>query len=255
MSSGSDGMRAVNILDVNIDPVSELEALNKVADFIAAKKPHQVATINAEFIVEAQKNSQFRKVLNDADLALADSSAVVWAARFLGSFLPERIPGADFVNLLALQAEEQGWRLYLIGGAAGVAEEAGKALKKIHPGLQVVGAEAGLERGSHLDIAAQTEALVNRIKNAKPDILLVAFGAPKQDLFIADNKDELGVPVMIGVGGTLDFLAGRVKRAPEIWRQLALEWLWRLLNDPRRMPRIYRAVVKFPWLVISSKFR
>lgn len=248
-------MKSVKILSIPLHAVSRQEALVSLADFIASGKSHQVTTVNSEFIMIAQSDAAFRTVLQEADLSLADSSGVMWAARFTGHYLPERIPGADLIHDIAAMGAERKWKLYLVGAAKGVAERAGAVLEKMHPGVVVVGAEAGLlYRPNAKTMFDETEVaeLAGRIRKAKPDVLLVAFGAPKQDLFIAKYKKELGVPVMVGVGGSFDFLAGKVKRAPAIWRKLWLEWLWRLFQEPKRFKRIWTAVVLFPLRVIFA---
>lgn len=248
-------MKSLKILSVPVHPVTRLEALEKVADFIKTGKPHQVATVNAEFVMTAQQNNEFMAVLQHADLAIADSSGIMWAARFLATYLPERIPGADFVNDIAREASVKGWKLYLIGGQKGVAEKAAATLERRFPGVRIVGKEEGLpiKQSSELFDQQDVVDLTKRIRQVKPDILLVAFGAPRQELFIARYKNQLQVPVMMGVGGTFDFLAYRIKRAPKWLRAIGLEWVWRLLREPQRFSRIWTAVIQFPLAVIASR--
>lgn len=245
-------MRTVSVLQVPIHVVTQEEALERIELFIHSGRPHQLATVNAEFIIEAQRNPAFRRVLQQTDLSLADSTAVTWAARYLGHPLPRRIPGADLVIELAQVGSEKGWEIYLVGGAEGVAEAAAKKLKLLYPNLAIVEAEAGMVYDPKQPDEETITKLVERIKRAKPDVLLVAFGAPKQELFIAQYKRALAVPVMIGVGGTFDFLSGRRIRAPKLLRMLGLEWLWRLIQEPSRWRRIFTAVVVFPLKVIFS---
>lgn len=248
-------MDAVKILGVPVHTVTRLEALDKIAEYIKTGKPHQVTTVNPEFVMTAQKNAEFRLALEHADLSLADGSGVMWAARYLNHYLPERIPGADLVNDIMARAEADGWRIYLIGGRAGVAEKSAARLQEKYPQLHIVGAEIGLSyRASQKKLFNEKEAdeIVDRIRKARPDVLLVAFGAPKQDLFIFRYKKELGVPVMIGVGGTFDFMAGKVRRAPRWMSRLSLEWLWRLLQQPSRYSRIWTAVISFPLRVMAQ---
>lgn len=245
-------MKSVDILGIPIHAVTETEALEKIAAYIASRKPHQVTTVNGEFVLTAQNNPTFKKVLKGADLSLADTTNITWAARYLGHPLPERIPGADITLALAQLAAKTGWSLYLVGGQGDVAKLAAERLVARYPKLKIAGAEEGIT--PHSD-QATVETLVKRIATAKPDILLVAFGAPKQDLFIAEHKKELGVPVMIGVGGTLDFLSGRIPRAPLFLRRLGFEWLWRLLMEPRRFKRIIDALIIFPYTIITRGSR
>lgn len=248
-------MKSIKILDIPIHSLSFQQALDALAEFIASQQPHQITTVNPEFILEAQHNPEFRKILQGADLSLADGAGIMWAARYQGRPLLEKIPGADLTYELARLAAGQGWSIYLVGGGEGIAVRAAEQLQHNYPKLKIVGAESGITKRPSGQLFDQTEVdqLISRIRKAKPDILLVAFGAPKQELFINRYKKELGVPVMIGVGGTFDYLAGRVSRAPEGWRQFNLEWLWRLLQQPKRLRRIFKAVIVFPMKVIFSK--
>lgn len=249
-------MQSVNILGVPVHAVTRQETIEKITQYIASGKSHQVVTVNPEFVMIAQHDPEFMYALERADLSLADGSGIMWAARFLGHYLPERITGADLTDELMVLAQANGWKVYLIGAAKGVADRAAEKLRKRFPDLKIVGAEEGLtyqaDRKNLFDVK-EADKLVKRIQKAAPDILLVALGAPKQDLFISRYKKELGVAVMIGVGGSFDFLAGRIRRAPKWLRILALEWLWRLIQEPKRFRRIYTSVVQFPLKVISSR--
>lgn len=249
-------MKSIKILSIPLHGITRLEALEKVSEFIASRKPHQVTTVNSEFIMTAQQDAEFMKVLQKADLSIADSSGVMWAARFLGTYLPERIPGADLVVDIARESASKGWKLYLIGAQKGIAEKAAAALERRCPGVKIVGAEEGLPlRSDAKALFGENDVttLIGRIRKAAPDVLLVAFGAPKQDLFISRYKEQLQVPVMIGVGGTFDFLANRIKRAPKWLRSIGFEWVWRLLREPKRFNRIWTAIFRFPVRVIQSK--
>ncbi len=251
----SKSRKRVTILGVPLDNLTIEEALERLTAMIESGQPHQIVTVNPEFILEAEQNPEFAQVLTKADLSLADGVGVTWAARFLDQPLLERIPGADLVNLMAQTADQKGWRLYLLGAGQAIAKTAAEHLKKAYPNLQIVGAEPGIVYNPAAPEQPGLEELIKRINKAQADILLVAFGAPKQDLFIARHKTELKVPVMIGVGGTLDYLAGRIERAPKQWRQLGLEWLWRLVQEPSRFKRIWRAVAGFPIRIIVARVR
>lgn len=242
----------INILNVPVHSVTSEEALALVGNFIESGKPHQITTVNAEFVMTARQNAKFMEALQAADLALADSTSITWAARYAGHSLPERISGADFVVDLAKTAEQEKWSLYLLGGSENIAKKAARNLKKQFPLLKIVGAEEGFTPNAG---EKEQKKAILRVSKAKPDILLVALGAPKQDLFIYENKKELAVPVMIGVGGTFDFLAGAVLRAPKILRALSLEWLWRLIMQPSRWRRILIATLIFPFNVIKEAKR
>lgn len=236
----------VTILGIRVDALTYDDLRQRIAGFIAAGGPHQICTANPEFVMEARRNPAFRQVLADADLVLADGVGLLWAARRTGQHLLQRVTGSDGVPLIAAWAAEGGWRLYLLGAAPGVAERAAEILCARHPGLQIVGTFAG----SPADRDAAE--IIARIQEARPDVLLVAYGAPKQDLWIARYRDALGVPVMMGIGGTLDFIAGVQKRAPRWVQRLNLEWLFRLITQPWRWRR-QLDLPRFVWAVLREK--
>jgi N-acetylglucosaminyldiphosphoundecaprenol N-acetyl-beta-D-mannosaminyltransferase len=239
--------RAVNILGVPVHAVTMPATLEWIAGAIDNGGPRQICTANPEFVMRARRDPAFRAVLQAADLVLPDGVGLLWAARRLGDSLPERVAGSDLIYRLAERAAERGWRLFLLGAAEGVAARAAARLQARSPGLAVVGTHAGSPRPE--DEAAQ----VALIRAARPDVLLVAYGAPQQDLWIARNRERLGVPVSIGVGGTFDFVAGVARRAPRWVQRLGLEWLHRLARQPWRVGRIYTAVVAFPLAVWRAR--
>ncbi|MGQ9768220.1 MAG: WecB/TagA/CpsF family glycosyltransferase [Anaerolineae bacterium] len=237
----------MTILGVRVDALTYDDLRERIAGFIAAGGPHQICTANPEFVMEARRNPPFREVLAQADLVLADGVGLLWAARWLGHHLPQRVTGSDGVPLIAAWAAKAGWRIFLLGAAPGVAKRAGQILVQRYPGLQVVGAYAG----SPAD--AEAPEIIARIQAAQPHVLFVAYGAPKQDLWIAKHREALGVPVMMGVGGTLDFIAGVQKRAPLWVQRLNLEWLFRLITQPWRWRR-QLDLPRFVWAVIKERF-
>ena len=220
------------ILGVRVDRVTTAGALARIASFIAEGGPHQVVTVNPEFVMAARRNRAFRAVLEGADLCLADGVGLLWAGRVLGRPLPERVAGSDLVPQIAALAAARGWRLFLLGAQPGVAARAAEALQRVNPDLRVVGTYAG----SPADEEAPT--MIELIRAGRPDILLVAYGAPAQDLWIARHRAALQIPVMMGVGGAFDFLAGVTPRAPRWMRQMGLEWLHRLICQPWRWRRM-----------------
>jgi N-acetylglucosaminyldiphosphoundecaprenol N-acetyl-beta-D-mannosaminyltransferase len=233
------------LLGVAVDRVDLEGAIARIDDFVREGVPRQVVTVNPEFVIAARRDRRFRRVLNAADLAVADGVGIVWAANLLGDRLRERVGGVEVVECLAARAARAGHRLYLLGAEEGVAAEAARRLELRHPGLSVAGTFAGSPR-------PQDEAGIReRILEAHPDVLLVAFGAPAQEFWIARNLQRLGVPVAIGVGGAFDYLAGRASRAP-VWLQRAgLEWLYRLARQPWRWRRML-ALPRFAALVLAS---
>lgn len=227
------------ILNVPIDDLNMDEALNRLEEFIAigreTGKSHQVATVNADFAVKSLRDPELRYLLREADMATADGMPLVWGARLLGAPLEDRVTGSDMVPALAGRAAQKGYSIYLFGAAPGVAERAGEILQEKNPGLNI----AGVCSPPYKSILETDQSVLDDIKAAAPDILLVAFSHPKQEKWIGMYGRELGVPVIIGIGGTLDFIAGKTKRAPKWMQRAGLEWTFRLLHEPRRLWRRY----------------
>jgi N-acetylglucosaminyldiphosphoundecaprenol N-acetyl-beta-D-mannosaminyltransferase len=240
-------LQRVYILGVRVDAIRFDQVLSCIQEFIAFGRPHQIVTVNPEFVMIARKNAEFRRIINGAALALPDGVGVCWASRWLGQPLPQRVPGVDLVVRLAALAAAKRYRLYLLGAMPGVAERAASVLLAHYPDLQVVGTFAGSPRPEH------EQDIIARVRAARPDILLVAYGAPAQDFWIDRNKERLGVPVCIGVGGSFDYIAGVRPLAPGCLRQLGLEWLFRLITQPWRWRRML-ALPRFVWLVFWSRW-
>ncbi|NLG49154.1 MAG: WecB/TagA/CpsF family glycosyltransferase [Chloroflexi bacterium] len=240
-------MDSVNILGVRVDNVTTAETLALIERFIAKGQPHQIATVNPEFVMRAQQDGAFHVVLEECDLSLPDGAGLLWAARLLGHPLRERVTGSDTVPLIARLSAARGYRLYLLGAAPGVAEQAAAVLQRDYPGLQIVGTYAGSPDPTEED------EIVARIVAASPDVLFVAYGAPRQDVWIHRNLARLGVPVCMGVGGTFDFIAGVAVRAPLWMRRAGLEWLHRLWREPWRWRRML-ALPRFAWRVLRQRF-
>lgn len=247
VSGGGQGVgppRRVAILSARVDDVTWDEALARIATFIASGTPHQIMTPNPEFVMRARRDASFRALLDRVDLAPADGVGLKWAARLLGDAIRDVVPGSDLVERLAAVGAAQGQRWFLLGAEEGVAAAAGAVLARRYPGLAIAGTWSGSP-----DPAADDDTCA-RIEAAKPvDVLLVAYGAPKQDFWIARNQPRLGIPVGIGVGGTFNFLAGRSRRPPAIIRRLNLIWLFRLVTEPWRWRR-QLALVHFAALVL-----
>lgn len=227
------------ILGTPVDDVTMDEALQHIDAFIktgrATGKGHQIATINADFVVKSLQDAELRRILQEADMATADGMPLVWSARLLGVPLKGRVTGADMVPALAEQAAQKGYSIYFLGAAPGVAEQAAQILQQQYPALKI----AGIASPSVEAVQNGDPAVIAACKAAKPDILLVAFGNPKQEKWIYRHAQELGIPVMIGVGGTFDFIAGVTKRAPQWMQQSGLEWSYRLIQQPGRLWKRY----------------
>lgn len=226
----------VDLLRVRIDPIDLDSALLTVQSAIRSRRPHQFATVNVDFLKLAKHDLAFRRLLNTADLVVADGMPLVWAARLLGTPVPARITGTDLVLGCAALAAAGGHRIFLLGGAPSVADLAARALCKRFPGLCVCGTYAP----PFGPFSAEEDArIVSRIRAAGPDVLFVAFGAPRQDVWIRAHMAELGVPVCVGIGGVLNFLAGTIRRAPLWMQRSGLEWLFRLSQEPARLAKRY----------------
>jgi N-acetylglucosaminyldiphosphoundecaprenol N-acetyl-beta-D-mannosaminyltransferase len=234
------------MLGVAIDDVTEDEAIERVVGFLAAGGPHQLATVNPEFVMEARRNPAFRAALAAADLATPDGFGLLLVAKLRGMPLRGRVTGVELAERIAAEGARRGWRLFLLGAAPGVAERAAATLCGRYPQLLIAGCYAG---SPHPEDDAHVCALVAA---AQPDVLLVAYGHPAQELWIARNQPKLHVPLALGVGGVLDYLAGVVPRAPRWVRRLGLEWLYRLVRQPWRWRRILTAVPWFLWTALRE---
>lgn len=234
-------LKSVEILGVRVHNVTMVDTLRLLTEMALSNKPHHVVTVNPEFIMVAQHNKVFKRVLNNAALAIPDGAGVLWASRRLGKPIAERVTGVDTVRQLSAVAREKNLNMFLLGGAPGVAEKASVELQRENPGLNIVDTYAGSP-----DISEEAE-ICERIRSAKPHILLVAYGSPRQDLWIDRNLIKLETPVAIGVGGTFDFITGKVPRAPQWMRERNIEWLYRLWLEPwrwRRMTALPRFMVR-----------
>jgi len=238
----------LRILGIRVDNVTTPEVLDLLERYIAERRPRQIVTVNPEFVMAARRDATFRAVLEAADLALPDGQGLLWAARVMGSRLRERVCGSDIVPAVAALSARQGYRLFLLGAVPGVAERAAEALTARNPGLQIAGTYAGSPA------VEEEDTIVAMIRAARPDLLFVAYGAPRQDLWIHRNLQRLDVPVCMGVGGTLDFVAGVATRAPYWMRRAGLEWLHRLIRQPWRWRRMM-VLPKFAWLVCTTRLR
>jgi len=237
----------VRVLGVRVDVVMERELLDLVARWVAegpGRTPRQVATINPEFVMRARANPAFAAVLESSDVATPDGVGVIWAARRQGVRISERVGGSDLALPLARQCRRLGHRLFLLGAAEGVADEAARRLRTQIPGL-VVDAYSGSPD------PASDEETVARVRAARPDVVLVAYGSPKQEFWIARNREAVGAAVSIGVGGAVDYLAGVQRRAPALVRRLWLDWAFRLVTQPRRWRRML-ALPRFAWAVLRE---
>ena len=268
------------ILNVKINGISRKEVLDDIKIFLLSGSQHYIVTLNPEMVVEAQKNPHFKDVINRADRSIADGIGIIFANKFLNDdSLPQRIGGIDLMLAICASDFIKNKKIYLLGAGKGIAEKTAKVLRNKYPNVNIVGAGEGIpaqitndklqmtnkftvSNTQHIISSKKTEynrlnnELIHRINDAKPDVLFVAFGAPKQEMWIYENIKKIpSIRLAIGVGGSFDFISGKIKRAPRIMQKFGLEWLWRLIQEPKRINRICNATVKFSWLVLRSKIQ
>jgi len=226
----------IAILGVPFHALTLGGAVGQVESMVAGGGTHYVVTPNVDFLVKAQRDPVLRQILVRADLVLCDGKPIVWASHWLGGSLPCRVAGSDLIPALLQRAAELGWRVFLLGGSPDVTAEAARRIAAAYPALPAVAHYSPPYRPladmDDPDIAA-------RVRAASPDVMLVCFGCPKQEKWMSLHCAELGVPVMIGAGATVDFLAGGMARAPAWMQRSGTEWIFRLLQEPRRLARRY----------------
>ena len=229
-----------DILGVAFDNVTMAEALDTARALLQRPEASYCVTPNAEMAYEALHDESFRAILNGASLVLPDGAGIVKGAAILGRPMKQKVPGIDFACGVMAQLAERGGSVYLFGAKPGVAEAAGQTLKGMFPGLVISGTSDGY--------FSDDGPIIEKIRAAQPDMLLVCLGAPKQELWMAKEEGKLPVGLMCGLGGSLDVFAGTVKRAPVAWQKLDLEWLYRLIKEPRRIGRM----MKLPLFVLEA---
>jgi N-acetylglucosaminyldiphosphoundecaprenol N-acetyl-beta-D-mannosaminyltransferase len=219
------------VLGVRVDCTDMDAALERIEELVDAGGHHLVATVNPEFVMRARRDREFARVLESADLCLADGTGVVWAARRQGCSIKGPVTGVDLIPPLAALCARRSFRLFLLGAAPGVAADLASGLRAGNPGLEVAAHSGSPDSSSD----AETLGLIH---DHRPHVLLVAYGAPNQELWIDRLRDRLGVALAMGVGGSFDYLTGRVPRAPRWMRQAGMEWLFRLGSQPWRIRRM-----------------
>ena len=229
----------IDIFGVKIDSLTMEEALERIGQFLESGRQHYIVLPYSEFIVRAQKDEGFRKILNNADLSLCESRGLWFVAKFLGKSLKENICGPDLICRLS----KEKCKMFLLGGT----EEVAKSVKE-KLGKNIIGAEDGYQ---------DLNNVIKKINKAKPEILIAALGgSSKQEKWIYENLAKMpSVKAAIGVGGAFDFISGRVKRAPKFLQKIGLEWLWRLILQPRRIKRVFEGVFGLSWLVVRAKVK
>jgi len=236
----------VDVAGVLLDNISMEEAIAKIDFFVQTGKYHYIVTPYSEIIVFAQQDQKYREALNQAALSLPDGIGVIWAGNYLAGrkVLDERVTGRHLIWDIAKLSVERKYSLALVGGEGNVAAQSAYELKKIYPDLKI-----------NLAISGKpfNDQTIKEINDSNSDILLIAYSPPKQEMWLYENRDKLTVKVAIGLGGTFDYIAGKYPLAPQIWHQMGLEWLWRLITQPSRFGRIWNAVPVFIWKIYQYK--
>lgn len=250
MAISKPGVSRISLLGCPIDVCTVGQTLDLVDGVISARATCRHGFVNAGKIVSIQTNGALREALSSCDLINADGMGVVWASRVLGVPLPERVNGTNLMMALFSQSHKKGYRIYLLGARPEVIERTVQALTATYPGIQISGWHHGYFR------PADEPQIVEEIRQSKADILFVGMGTPQKEYWLQRNVPQLDVPFCMGVGGSFDVLAGVVKRAPVWAQEMGLEWLWRLIQEPRRMWRRYLlGNVQFVWLVGRERAR
>ena len=234
----------IDVLGTEFDNITKEEAVEKAYDLMLERKGAYVVTPNPEIVMICREDEEAAKAVNEAGLVIADGIGVIYGAKILGTPLKARIPGIDFTSALFEKMAANGRSVYLFGSRPSVAEKAAENLKEKYPGLVVC--------GTHDGFFTDDANIVKNINEAAPDLLLVCLGAPKQEKWMLSRSGIVNAGLMIGAGGSLDVFAGVVERAPEKWQKLGLEWLYRLLKEPKRIGRMMK-LPKFLLVCIAKK--
>lgn len=271
----------IDLFGLKIDTLTYIQVLKQLETFLSDPDQHYLITANPELALKCWEDESLLATVNRADLITADGIGLVWASKFIKmppkslafSFIqayvsalmillkrndyyddiPERVVGVDLMEKICQLSSDKGWKIFLLGGRQGIAEKTAQVLKKKFLRLEITGFDSG---PSSIEYAAESAkaALIEKINQSRPNIIFIAFGQPKQEFWIRDNLNKLpSVKLAIGVGGSFDFLSGEIKRAPEIYRFLGIEWLWRLINQPSRAFRIFDATFKFIFKITILK--
>jgi N-acetylglucosaminyldiphosphoundecaprenol N-acetyl-beta-D-mannosaminyltransferase len=222
---------------LHVDDITFAETLDAIAAMVSQGEGGSVFTPNVDHVVMAEHDERFRHAYASASLCIADGMPILWAARLLGAPLAEKVSGSDLMWPLMERAEREKWRVYILGGASGVGTKAVETLKARLPGIVIAGTDSP-RIDMNAPLATRAEVL-QRVRASKPDIVLVALGAPKQELWIAETAADLRPAVLLGIGASVDFIAGTARRAPPWMSNAGLEWLYRLAREPGRLWKRY----------------
>ena len=236
--------KRVSLVGIPIDAIRPKDAVEKIFELLSGNEKKHIMTPNNEMLVQASKNESFHSVLCASSLNLPDSTGLILAAAATGQRLPARVTGVDTVTELCKRLTDE-YSVFFLGSAPGIADKAAEKLKSINSSLKIAGTYTGSPDPD------EANAIIDLINESGAVILFVAYGSPKQDMWIAKHLSKLkNIRVAMGVGGTFDYISGKTRRAPKFVRMIGLEWLWRLLLEPIRFGRIWNAVVVFPLIVL-----
>lgn len=230
-------MSRIKFLNTNIDNLTMEEALERIDELIKKGNPSYVVTPNVDHIVKLERDEEFQEVYRNADLILTDGMPLLWISKFKKNPIKEKVSGSDLFPKVCELAAQKGYKVFLLGAAEGIADKAALNLKNKYNGLNIIGTYSpsyGFETKPE-----EIQYIIDKIRSAKPNILAIGLGAPKQEKFIYKYKDSLNVPVSLAIGASIDFEAGNIKRAPLWMQNFGLEWLYRLLREPKRMFKRY----------------
>jgi len=236
----------IRLFDIPVSSMTLQETASYIEQLIESRQPHQIVTVNPIMIMEGLRNPEFLRILKEADLLVPDGTGVVWAASYANKPVAERVPGIDLMHELLARGERKGYKVFLLGADRDTIVLAAAKLRERYPGLDLVGYRDGYFN------AEQDDAVIEQIREASPDFLFVGRSMMTQEPWIARYKDRLQVPVMMGVGGSFDVISGKLKRAPAYMQKLRLEWLYRLLQEPKRIGRMM-ALPRFVWTVMQHR--
>lgn len=232
------GIPRFSVMGTYAHAIGRQETRQVLSRYLEEGHPRHIVTLNVDFLHQADASPSFKQLLNTADLTVLDGKPLVWAAKYLGFSQSERVTGPDLIDTCAELSAREGHRIFFLGGSDGVAAQAKELIERRHPGVQICGVYAP-PRADYPLPREINEEILGRIRDAKPDILFVAFGCPKQELWIRDHAESLGITIAAGIGGSFNFITGLTPRAPGLMQDFGLEWLYRLCVEPKRLWRRY----------------